>query len=296
MTRPMKGTAARGKTLAEDSGIEEWLRNDVKSRAENIMIVDLLRNDMARICKFGSVKVTERFKVEKYRSLFQMVSAVEGDLREGIRYQNIFEALFPSGSVTGAPKIRAMQLIDELESEPRGVYTGAVGFFSPENEAMFNVAIRTIVINESGAHMGSGSGIVWDSDAEQEYSECLLKGTFLSSTEDDFSLIETLLWQRNGYSFLEAHLDRLANSALYFDYPYNRSKLSQQLCKESQNFNPNHRYKVRILLNSQGKCSVQSLKLEERPSQSNRIALCSIRVDSENRFSISQNHLSRVIS
>jgi para-aminobenzoate synthetase/4-amino-4-deoxychorismate lyase len=180
-TKPMKGTARRGKTPEEDEALREGLRNDVKNKAENLMIVDLLRNDIGRISKFGSVRVSELFSVEHYQTLFQMTSTVEGRILEDVNHYELFKAIFPGGSVTGAPKIRAMEIINELESEPRGIYTGSIGYFSPERKAVFNIAIRTVVICKDGGEMGTGGGIVWDSDPESEYEECRVKAHFLTN-------------------------------------------------------------------------------------------------------------------
>lgn len=180
ITRPMKGTTRRGRTPEEDEVLKEQLGRDVKNRAENLMIVDLLRNDIGRISECGSVRVLELFSIEEYQTLFQMTSTVEGRIREGLDYYQIFKAIFPGGSVTGAPKIRAMEIIHELESGPRGIYTGSIGYFSPHGKAIFNIAIRTVVINGEKGEMGTGGGIVWDSDSESEYEECRLKAHFLT--------------------------------------------------------------------------------------------------------------------
>lgn len=179
VTRPMKGTAPATGTDADDD-VAETLRNDPKNRAENLMIVDLLRNDLSMCCSPGSVVVSELFGVQRYPTVLQMTSTVEGRLLTETGYSQIFRALFPSGSVTGAPKIRAMELIGGLESVPRDIYCGAVGFMAPNGRSTFNVAIRTVAIEGSSARMGTGSGIVWDSVAEDEYRECLLKTRFLA--------------------------------------------------------------------------------------------------------------------
>ena len=189
VTKPMKGTVRRGRTCEEDLALQEWLRNDPKNRAENVMIVDLLRNDMGRIAEIGSVLVPELFAVEKYLTLCQMTSTIEGTLCPGVSYYDIFHSLFPSGSVTGAPKIRSMQIIHELEGDARGVYTGAIGYFSSAQEAVFNVAIRTLVIEGDRGEMGVGSGIVADSDPREEYRECQLKADFVTVAYEDFKLI-----------------------------------------------------------------------------------------------------------
>ncbi len=179
-SRPMKGTIKRGKDPEEDLLLARHLANDPKNQAENVMIVDLLRNDLGRICRHGTVRVPELFKVERYETLFQMISMVEGSLRKGTSWKDIFKALFPCGSITGAPKIRTMEIIAELEASPRGVYTGAIGFIAPDNEAIFNVAIRTVTITNGTGELGIGSGITIESDPRDEFEETLLKAKFLT--------------------------------------------------------------------------------------------------------------------
>lgn len=189
-TRPMKGTMHRGKTSEEDRALKAHLATDPKNRAENLMIVDLLRNDLSRCCVPGSVVVPELFSIETYKTLFQMTSTIQGQLREDVTYADLFRVLFPCGSVTGAPKIRAMQIIHDLELQQRGPYCGAIGYISPDERAWFNVAIRTAELRRGQGTMGIGSGIVWDSDHETEYNECLLKAEFLTSSQalsDSFS-------------------------------------------------------------------------------------------------------------
>lgn len=283
ITRPMKGTAPRGKTLAEDVKIRAWLKNDEKSRAENIMIVDLLRNDMGKVSEVGSVKTTSLCEVEKYETLFQMISTIESQLHENVTYYDIFKALFPSGSVTGAPKIRAMQLINEVEQHHRGVYTGAIGFMSPKQEAVFNVAIRTIVLRNGKGEMGTGGGIVWDSKPEQEYNECLLKAKFLTEPYEEFSLIETILWN-NGFPFLERHLTRIKSSAEYFGFPFDETRIRMNLVDTATVFSKNTAYKVRLLLNERGDIEVQTALLAQQPSQKYKVCVSSVRTNSSNRF------------
>src|ERR1039458_10011860 len=227
-TQPMKGTAPRGRTSAEDHRIAEWLRNDQKNRSENVMIVDLIRNDLGRLCTFGSVSVDSLFAVERFPTLWQMTSTVSGKLRRDITFAEIFRALFPCGSITGAPKVRAMQLLAEIEPEPRGIYTGAIGYFSRER-TVFNVAIRTLELESpatqparTNARMGVGGGIVIDSNAAEEFRECQLKAEFLTRREEPFSLVETLRWDGE-YPLLEYHLDRLQDSANYFDFECDRA-------------------------------------------------------------------------
>jgi para-aminobenzoate synthetase/4-amino-4-deoxychorismate lyase len=276
ITRPMKGTAPRGRTTREDREIAAWLRSDPKNRSENVMIVDLLRNDLGRVAQTGTVRVERLFEVERYRTLWQMTSTVSAELRPETDFYEIFRALFPSGSVTGAPKVRAMQLIAALEGAPRGVYTGAIGFFSP-SETVFNVAIRTIELEDGRGIMGVGSGIVIDSDPVAEFRECLLKAEFLTHTADQrperLSLIETLLW--NGtYPLLELHLDRLADSAAYFDFSCDCAAIQSALEDLARCFaaesKPSPR-RVRLLLASCGSFEITS-EILGAASDANRIA------------------------
>ena len=182
-TRPMKGTIGRGNNEQEDSELGSWLINDEKNRAENVMIVDLLRNDLSRVSEVGSVKVPAIYSLETYETLFQMTSTVTSTLRKGVSTTELFEALYPGGSITGAPKIRAMEIIQELEQQPRGVYCGTMGYMAPNHRSAFNIAIRTLTLSEGKGRMGTGSGIVWDSDPAAEYEECILKGKFLRIDE-----------------------------------------------------------------------------------------------------------------
>lgn len=218
VTRPMKGTASPGLDAAEMRAQAAWLRADEKNRAENVMIVDLLRNDLGRICEIGSVRVTNLFEIERYRTVLQMTSTVEGRLREDIGYSELFKALFPSGSITGAPKIHTMRLLHAIENRTRGVYTGAIGYICPGSVAEFNVAIRTISLRKGEARMGIGSGIVYDSQPALELAECRTKASFLTcEPAQDFELIETLRLEAGNYTLLDEHLERIAQSAEYFD-------------------------------------------------------------------------------
>lgn len=178
-TQPMKGTLENGGNETENLVLGNVLQQDAKNRAENLMIVDLLRNDLSVICKTGSVEVPKLFEISNYETLLQMTSTVSGVLKEEVTYVDIFRALFPCGSITGAPKRRAMQLIQGLEQAERGIYCGSIGYISPHQEAVFNVAIRTLLLSDKKYKMGVGSGIVWDSDAADEFKECALKAKFL---------------------------------------------------------------------------------------------------------------------
>lgn len=256
-TRPMKGTAPRAGTPEADAEVRRVLASDVKQRAENLMIVDLMRNDLGRMAEIGSVEVTDLFTVETYRTLHQMTSGIRARLKEGVGLAELMAAIFPPGSVTGAPKIRAMELIRQLETEPRGVYCGAIGYITPTGESLFNVAIRTPVVFRDGrGEMGIGSGVVFDSVGETEYAECLLKMKFLIDPPKPFELIETLLYEgARGYFLLERHLDRLAASARYFDYALDCAAARRALA-EAVAERANERLRVRLLLAEDGTITV----------------------------------------
>jgi para-aminobenzoate synthetase/4-amino-4-deoxychorismate lyase len=305
VTCPMKGTARRGRTTREDREIAEWLRGDAKNRSENVMIVDLVRNDLGRVAQTGSVKVEELFAVERYPTLWQMTSTVSAELRPEAGFHDIFRALFPCGSVTGAPKVRATQLIAGLEDAPRGVYTGAIGFFSPQ-QTVFNVAIRTLELDGTRGTMGVGSGVVIDSDAAAEYRECLLKAEFLgglgasttSSTAGNlpivsqlgkFFLIETLLWDGDqllaGYPFLELHLDRLQDSAEYFDFSFDRAAVNSALEAHARRFADEAPRKVRLLLDGDGIFRITNELLPPRAEESvGRVRIAAERSDPADRM------------
>jgi para-aminobenzoate synthetase/4-amino-4-deoxychorismate lyase len=260
VTRPMKGTAPRGRTTSEDRAQVEWLCADPKNRAENVMIVDLLRNDLGRLCHYGTVRAQNLFAVERYPTLWQMTSTITGELRPSVNFQQIFRALFPCGSITGAPKVRAMQLLADIENRPRNVYTGAIGFFSSQR-TIFSVAIRTLELDGEHGKMGVGSGIVIDSDPIEEFRECLLKTEFLTgsaqSLPEHFSLVETLLWQ-NGYPLIELHLDRLEDSAGYFAFPCERTVAKDALLAHTNAFADLKPRKVRLLLDQDGDLRITS--------------------------------------
>jgi para-aminobenzoate synthetase / 4-amino-4-deoxychorismate lyase len=284
-TRPMKGTMPRGLDLTEDTQQAIKLQNDPKNRSEHVMIVDLLRNDLGRICTMGSVHADDLFSVERYETLLQMTSTISGTLRSNLSYYDIFKAIFPSGSITGAPKIHTMQLIRELERVPRGIYTGAIGFISPNNSAVFNVAIRTLVLKDGTAQMGVGGGIVADSTPAEEYRECLLKAGFLTRSRQPFQLIETMLRQHTQLRFLNMHLDRLESSATYFDIPFDRSTIQSQITATTNQLHPEASYRIRLLLDSSGNITLTSEKLStESESPKVSIRLSPIRTNSTDIF------------
>jgi len=285
-SRPMKGTCPRGRWLGEDEELAEILRLSVKDRAENVMIVDLLRNDLGRVAEFGSVEVVRLWEVERYETILQLTSTVQARLRAGLGLVDVLTALFPCGSVTGAPKVRTMQIIAALEDRPRGVYTGCIGFVSPGLEARFNVAIRTVWIDrEQGrAEFGVGGGITWDSRQQGEYEECLIKARVLSARRPEFELLETLLYEPPGeYYLLERHLERLCNSACYFGFRYIPDEVEQVLKKEAESFSLGS-YRVRLALACDGRTEVRSTPIQQVPGLPLRVVVASDPVDEQDPF------------
>jgi len=230
-TRPMKGTVARGADAASDRRARDTLAADPKQRAENVMIVDLLRNDLARVSRAGTVRVPDLFTIETYPSFHALTSTITSRLEPGVSLQARVAALFPCGSIVGAPKIRAAEIIRALEPSPRGFYTGAMGAISPGGDMAFNVAIRTVVIKPNGqGQCGVGGGIVADSDPGAEYEEACLKARVLTDLAEDYGLIETFRWSRAaGFVRLELHLDRMASSARQLGFVFDRAKAESAL-------------------------------------------------------------------
>ncbi len=255
-TMPMKGTAPRGHTPAEDLAEKDRLSGSEKNRAENLMIVDLLRNDLGRVCRPGSVETSGLFETRTWPTLHQMVSTVRGELCKGTGLFGLFSAMFPSGSVTGAPKVRAMQLIRSLEKSPRGVYTGSVGFIMPGGRMAFNVAIRTIELSGGSGVYGSGGGIVWDSDPHQEYRECMLKARILSDRAGEpTGLFETILWN-GAYLLIDDHLGRIGASARALKLDFDRDAALARLDDLAAGFGAvGGKYRVRLTLDCSGKLS-----------------------------------------
>lgn len=269
LMRPMKGTASPGMDSAETRAQAAWLQADEKNRAENVMIVDLVRSDLGRICQTGSVHVTKLFDVERYPTVLQMTSTVEGRLREHLSYKDLFRALFPPGSIVGAPKIHTMRLLHALEGRHRRVYTGAIGYISPAARAEFNVAIRTVSLHKGKARLGVGSGITFDSEPALEYAECLGKTLFLTrEPEQEFQLIETLLVQQGTFTLLEEHLERMAQSADYFDIIFDEARIRTALKDAAQSWKGKESARVRLLLDKEGvvTCTISKLQSEEGSS------------------------------
>jgi len=285
VTRPMKGTAPAGLDLTELRANAAWLRADEKNRAENLMIVDLLRNDLGRICQPGTIKVPALFEIERYPTVLQMTSTVEGRLREGTSYTDIFKALFPSGSVVGAPKIHTMRLLHDLENRPRGVYTGAIGYMAPNKRAEFSVAIRTLCLREGEASAGVGSGIVYDSVAAEEYEECRTKTVFLTRRpEPDLQLIETILLEGGEYAQMKEHLERMEESAEYFDMVFDAARVRACLEDAARTSTGGGRFRIRLLLSRQGEVSWTATALEPDAQAAVAVLLSQERTDPEDRF------------
>lgn len=284
--RPMKGTAARGMTAAEDREQRRMLGASGKDRAENVMIADMVRNDMGRVAAPGSVEAATLYDIEKYRTVWQMTSTIKASTRASVC--DIFGALFPSASVTGAPKVASMKLIAELEDSPREVYTGAIGYLAPERRARFSVAIRTAVIDKStrtGVY-GVGGGIVWDSVPEDEYEECLNKAKVLGSPapDDDFCLLETMCWTVDeGFILLGEHMERIEASAEYFDFAWERAAIEKLLEISAAGFSPGLRYRVRLLLHKNGEVQIETRPVDKEV-ESWRLAVATHPVETRDPF------------
>lgn len=258
--RPMKGTAPRGRWPAEDEARRAGLQQSAKDRAENLMITDMVRNDLGRVARPGSVAGHDLFAAERYPTVWQLTSTVTGETTAPLT--DLLAALFPSASVTGAPKIRTMEIIRELESTPRGVYTGAVGWVGPGDRARFNVAIRTVWHDRRTDHAeyGTGSGVVWDSQAAAEFEECRDKTRVLNWAPPAFDLLETLAWRPGaGFGRREEHLDRLQASARYFDFACDRPAVVAALEQAASAWSSAHR--VRLLLDRHGVARIEARAL-----------------------------------
>jgi len=257
VSRPMKGTSRRGMTTLEDRALSSALAGSAKEQAENVMIVDMVRNDMGRVAEPGTVVVERLFDVERYPTVLQMTSTVA--CRTSASMCDLFGALFPCASITGAPKVRTMEIIREIEDTPRGIYTGSIGYIAPGRKAWFNVAIRTVTVNKhsGSAEYGVGGGIVWDSDVGNEYRECLVKAGVLTGEYREFELIETLLWEgAQGFFLEERHLARLADSAAYFDFHVDMADVRERLMASGAELG-NRIGKVRLLVSRSGQIRIE---------------------------------------
>jgi para-aminobenzoate synthetase/4-amino-4-deoxychorismate lyase len=282
--RPMKGTAPRGDDPDADASAARALAADPKQRAENLMIVDLLRNDLSRISAPGTVRTSRLFAVETYPTFHALTSTVTGRLRPGLDLRERIAALFPCGSIVGAPKIRAAQAIRGLEARPRDVYTGTIGVLRPGGDLDLNVAIRTAVVTRDGAGTyGAGGGVVADSDPDAEYDEAMLKARVLSDLAVDYGLIETLRWsQGHGFVRLAAHLDRMAVSAARLGFAFDRPAAERDLAERARAFPGDRR--VRVLLAGDGTLTVTDEPLSAAPALPLRVGLAAERLDPGDPF------------
>lgn len=265
-TRPMKGTTHRGLTNLADLKEAAWLEADPKNRAENMMIVDLLRNDMNRISEIGSEQVTHLCQVEQYSTVWQMTSTIESRLRAEIDLVQTFRALFPCGSITGAPKISTMEIIHKTEKAPRGVYCGTIGILLPKGKRIFNVAIRTLQMQGDQAIYGVGGGITWDSKWESEYQETKQKSAVLYRQEPHFELLTTGRIHQGELTFLDKHVTRLREASRYFAYPYDEPKLLKELQEELAHLESNLDYRCRIALQKNGTFHLVITELTDLPA------------------------------
>lgn len=283
-TKPMKGTAPRGLWVEDDARCAAALASSDKNRAENVMIVDLSRNDIGRIAEIGSVRATSLFDVERYPAVFQLVSTVQGRLRPGVVLSDLFSAMFPAGSITGAPKTSSTRVIAAVERAPRGVYCGAIGYASPAGEMCFNVAIRTAVVETATgrATCGTGGGITWDSTPADEYAEAVSKVSFLSPLPV-FDLFETMRSENGACLRLDRHLARMKSSAAYFDFLCDESALEIAVLAHAARHG-HERRRVRLRLSQNGQAAVESEPFDFTTAGPHAVTLAESPVDSRDRF------------
>lgn len=258
LSKPMKGTLLRGFTNAQDLKNADWLYTSEKNRAENVMIVDMIRNDIGRVAQKGTVRVPRLFEIEKYPTVHQMTSTVTADTLAPV--SEILQTMFPCASITGAPKVKTMEIIKELEPDPRGVYTGSIGYIAPGRKLQFNVAIRTVVLDLrlGSAEYGVGGGITWGSESLLEYAECAAKARVLTHARPEFELLESLLWDPGaGYYLLDEHLSRLRDSCEYFDFAVSFPEVRRELESIQDGFQ-GQRHKIRLLLARDGRISLEA--------------------------------------
>ena len=288
ISKPMKGTAKRGLNETEDEFIVDFLKNDPKTLSENVMIVDLIRNDFGRICKTGSVVVKNLFEVQTFKTIHQMISTVKGKLKSNISFGDLLKGLFPCGSITGAPKIRTMEIINDLEAESRGVYTGAIGYILPNNDFYFNVPIRTIVMNKRNqCEMGIGSGIIYESNAKAEFEECILKADFLTNLNNNFYLIETFKYDADKQQFdhLAEHLYRLDDSAGYFGFKLKQYVIDERLDEiKNELKNKKEHHKVRLCAYQNGDVDISYEAIPKPDNSEKRVIIGEQKISSRSIF------------
>jgi para-aminobenzoate synthetase/4-amino-4-deoxychorismate lyase len=280
----MKGTSARGLWFEDDQAKKEALVSSEKQRAENLMIVDMVRNDLGRVAQYGSVHVPLLFTPEQYPTVWQLTSTVVARTDEPL--DRILQATFPPASITGAPKRRTMEIIAELETAPRRIYTGTIGFITPGRQVQLNVAIRTVLMHRPNGHMeyGVGGGVVWDSTAAGEYEESLTKTKALAPLPRDFELLETLLWAPGtGYALVDHHLTRLSRTAGYFNFPLELRNIRNELALFAAGL-ASGPHRVRLLVSRLGHVRCQAVPLDPGAVRFRDVALASGPIDRNDVF------------
>ena len=283
VSKPMKGTIKRGINIQDDKIKFEELKLSEKNKAENVMIVDMIRNDLGRISKFGSVTVKNLFQIEKYESVFQMISTVNSTLNKNVKLSDVLKNIFPCASITGAPKIRTMEIINELEKEKRGIYTGSIGLIT-NDRITFNVAIRTLMIDKKKnvGEIGLGSGIVWDSVAANEFEETKLKGKFLTHPTKQFELIETMLVDNRKILLFKEHLKRMKSSAEYFLFKYSEKEILTKI-KTILSKLDYRKYRLRLSLEKAGRLNHSLSQIVEMKNRTS-VIVSHKKINSHNKF------------
>lgn len=263
-TKPMKGTASRGNTYEEDRVQARWLHNSIKNREENMLSVKLMEKELSKLAKPHSIKIPKKFEIEQYPTLFQMTSTVTATLKDNIDTKKLFKTLFPASSITGAPKEKTIRIINETEKAPRNVYCGAIGYFTPHKEAIFNVPIRTVFIDHTTnkATYGVGGAIVKDSTKEEEYEEIITKAKILEKQPKEFQLLETIGLIDGEYIVLDNHLKRLKQSASYFNFIFHEEEV-RKILEEILTENQRGSFIVRVLLEKNGEITTDLRRLEK---------------------------------
>ncbi|HLQ71810.1 MAG TPA: aminodeoxychorismate synthase component I [Bacillota bacterium] len=282
-TRPMKGTVKRGKSASEDLQLADWLYHSEKNRNENRIIVDLLRNELGKIAETGTIEVPRLFTIEQYPTVYQMTSTVTAKVNKNL--VDVFKALFPCGSITGSPKMNTMNIINELETSPRNVYCGTIGYITPNKEAIFNVPIRTVLINnQTGtAVYGVGGGITSDSTADEEYDEVLTKTRLLKTKQTSFELLETFGLLDGNYIVYQNHMDRLRESAAFFDFNFDYQAVQNELLMISKQ-HPKGNYRVRLLVKKDGAFTTEVTTFRKKRETTARVSLAKQPIHKDNPF------------
>ncbi|HBR96227.1 MAG TPA: aminodeoxychorismate synthase component I [Gammaproteobacteria bacterium] len=286
--QPMKGTAPRGTDPSDDERRLNAMAKDPKQLAENLMIVDLMRNDIGRLAQTGSVRVDKLFEIQRLETVFQMTSTIRGTVERDLSFASLMSGLFPCGSITGAPKIRTMEIIRELEESSRGIYTGAIGYITPHNDLCFSVPIRTLEITQGDTQglLGVGGGIIHDSHATQEWQECQLKAGFLTGLNHDFSLIETCHYSATTQRIehFSAHLQRLASSSNTLGFTYQATQVIETINAHQRDMPGDQDRKIRILLSPDGQVSIHSEAIKPPTGEPLTVSISERRIQSDSIF------------